>query len=90
MKNSEEALSSFMRAKELCPEDPNPRVNLNVVLLTLERFDEAIANLETFTQDFPDECVGWDLYSQALLRKGMRKQALEANNKYEECKGTKQ
>ncbi len=90
IKNNEEAVNAFSRAKELCPDDANPRINLNVVLLTMERFDEAMANLETFTQDFPDECVGWDLYSQALLRKGMRKQALEANNKYEECKGAKQ
>ncbi len=90
MKNNEEAINAFLRAKELCPDDANPRINLNVVLLSIERFDEVIANLETFTQDFPDECVGWDLYSQALLRKGMRKQALEANNKYEECKGTEQ
>ncbi len=90
MKSNEEAINAFMRAKELCPDDSNPRINLNVVLLSMERFDEVIANLETFTQDFPDECVGWDLYSQALLRKGMRKKALEANNRYEECKGTKQ
>jgi tetratricopeptide (TPR) repeat protein len=90
IKNNEEALKAFSRATELCPDDANPRINLNVVLLTMKRFDEAMANLETFTQDFPDECVGWDLYSQALLRKGMRKQALEANNKYEECKAAKQ
>jgi tetratricopeptide (TPR) repeat protein len=90
IKNNEEAYNSFMRARELCPNDANPRINLNVVLLTMERFDEAIADLETFTLDFPDECVGWDLYSQALLRKGMRKQALEAAKKYEECKGAKQ
>lgn len=90
IKNSEEALNAFLRARELCPDDANPRINLNVVLLTMERFDEAIANLETFTLDFPDECVGWDLYSQALLRTGMRKQALEAANKYEECKSAKQ
>jgi tetratricopeptide (TPR) repeat protein len=90
MKNNEEAINAFLRAKELCPDDANPRINLNVVLLTMERFDEVIVNLETFTLDFPDECVGWDLYSQALLRNGMRKQALEAANKYEECKGAKQ
>lgn len=90
LKNNEEALNAFSRATELCPDDANPRINLNIVLLTTERFDEAIANLETLTRDFPDECVGWDLYSQALLRKGMRKQALEANNKYEECKAAKQ
>jgi len=90
IKNNEEAVSAFSRARELCPDNANPRINLNVVLLTMERFDEVIVNLETFTLDFPDECVGWDLYSQALLRKGMRKRALEANNKYEECKGAKQ
>lgn len=86
IKNNEEAYNSFMRARELCPDEPDPHINLNVVLMTLERFDEVIANLETFTLDFPDECVGWDLYSRALLRKGMRKRALEASNRYDECK----
>jgi tetratricopeptide (TPR) repeat protein len=85
MKNNEEALVAFSRAMELCPEDINAQVNLNVILISLERFDEALESLETFTQDFPDECIGWDLYSQVLLRKGMRSQALEAANKFTEC-----
>jgi len=86
----EEALKSFTRAVELCPEDVEAHINLNVTLMTLQRFDEAMQNLETFTQDFPNECVGWDLYSQALLRKGLKSQALEAADKYEECKKSSQ
>ncbi len=88
--NLMQAESIFVRVVDICPDEPDPHINLNVVLMTLERFDEVIANLETFTLDFPDECVGWDLYFRALLRKGYRNRALEANNKYEECKGTKQ
>lgn len=88
--NLMQAESTFVRVVDICPDEPDAHINLNVVLISLERFDEAIANLETFTLDFPDECVGWDLYSRALLRTGMRKQALEAANKYEECKGAKQ
>ncbi|MEE9552951.1 MAG: tetratricopeptide repeat protein [candidate division Zixibacteria bacterium] len=87
IKNNDEALNAFSRAVELCPEDISAHINLNVALLSLKKFDEAVTNLETFTQDFPDECVGWDLYSQALLQKGMRSQALDAQKKFEECKG---
>jgi tetratricopeptide (TPR) repeat protein len=85
MKDYEQALTAISRAVELCPEDVNAQVNLNVILISLERFDEAVESLENFTQEFPDECIGWDLYSQVLLRKGMRSQALEAENKYTEC-----
>lgn len=87
MKKNEDALNAFQKAVELCPNDVNAQINLNVVLIMMKRFDEAAANLETFTQDYPDECVGWDLYSQALLQKGMRNQALDAAKKYDECKG---
>jgi len=85
LKNSEEALTAFAKAIEYCPEDANAHINLNVVLIYLERFDEAAERLEIFTQDFPAECVGWDLYSQALLRKGMKSKALQAEDKFKEC-----
>jgi tetratricopeptide (TPR) repeat protein len=90
LKNNEEALKAFSRAKEICPDDINVQVNIGVVLLTMGDVDEAVAHLESFTRDFPDECIGWDLYSQALLRKGNRQEANEANDKYEECKSSKQ
>ena len=85
VKDSEQALSAFSRAVELCPDDANAGINKIVVLMTLKKYDEALESLETFTRDFPNECVGWDLYSQALLQKGMRNQALDAENKYKEC-----
>ncbi len=87
IKNNDEALSAFSRAVELCPDDVNANINLNVTFISMKKFDEAVANLEAFTLDFPDECVGWDLYSQALLQKGMRSKALDAARKFEECKG---
>ena len=87
MEKPEDAYEAFSKSVELCADDANAHVNLNVVLIYLERFDEAVANLELFTQDFPDDCIGWDLYSQALLRKGMRSQALDAQKKFEECNG---
>ncbi len=87
MNRPEDAIEAFSRAVEFCPEDANAHINLNVVLMSLEKFDEAVANLESFTLEFPDDCIGWDLYSQALLRKGLRSQALDAQKKFEECKG---
>jgi len=87
LKDNDSALSCFTRAVELCPEDVNAQINLCVVLISMKKFDEAVTRLETFTQDFPKECVGWDLYSQALLQLGNRSKALEADNKYKECTG---
>lgn len=82
-----QAEEAFVRVLDICPDDVKAHINLGVVLLAMERFDEAAENLETLTLDFPDECVGWDLYSQALLQKGMRSKALDAAKKFEECKG---
>lgn len=90
IKDNEKAIAAFSRGVEIYPDSVDLHINLNVVLFDAERFDEVIANLETFTLDFPDQCTGWDLYSRALLRKGMRKQALEASNRYDECKSAKQ
>lgn len=90
MKNNEEALGAFSRAKEVCPNDVNVLVNIGVVLLEMGDLDEALAHLEAFTRDFPEECISWDLYFRALQKKGLRQRALEAYNKFEECEGSKQ
>lgn len=90
IKDNEKAIAAFSRAVEIYPDSVDLHINLNVVLFDAERFDEVIANMETFILDFPDQCTGWDLYSRALLRKGMRKRALEASNRYDECKSAKQ
>jgi len=84
---NEEALAAFGKSMEYCPEDVNSYINYFVVLFSLERFDEAVEKLENFTRDFPEECAGWDLYSRALLQKGMRSQALDAAKKFEDCQG---
>ncbi len=90
IKNLENAEQAFSRASEHCgSDDVNALVNLNVVLISLGKFDDAITRLNTFTELHPDECVGWDLLSQALIRKGDKDRALEINKKYEDCKGTK-
>lgn len=90
LKNNEEALRAFNRAKEICPDDINVLINVGVVLLSMGDVDEALNHLEAFTRDFPEECTGWDLYSQALLRKGLRQKANEANDKFKECESSKQ
>lgn len=82
----ENAEQAFTHAVETCPQgDINVMINLNVVLISEGKIDQAIENLSAFTQNNPQECVGWDLLSQALLRKGEKEKALEANKKYEEC-----
>jgi len=88
LKKLEDAEQAFSRAASECPEDINAHINLNVVLITQDKLDDAITHLNEFTQQHPNECTGWDLLSQALLRKGQKEKALEANKKYEECKKT--
>jgi superkiller protein 3 len=85
IKDNDNAINAFSRTVDLCPDDLNAFINLAVAYISAERFDEAVEKLEVFVEDNPDDCTGWDLYSQALLRKGMRKQAQEAYKKYEEC-----
>lgn len=85
MKDNENAINAFTRAVELNPEDLDAFINLAIAMIMAGRYDEAADKLSVYVEDNPDDCTGWDLYSQALLRKGMRKQALEANKKYEEC-----
>jgi tetratricopeptide (TPR) repeat protein len=87
IKDNDNAINAFSRTVDLCPEDKNAFINLAVAYISAERFDEAVDNLATFVEDNPDDCSGWDLYSQALLRNGMRQQAQEAYKKYEECSG---
>jgi len=81
----DKAISSFNRVLEICPDDIDAHINLAVALIQAEKFDEAVGNLSAFTEEYPDECVGWDLYSRALLQAGNRKDALEANKKFDEC-----
>ena len=87
LKDNDKAIDAFKRAVELQPEDKDAFVNLSIALIMANRFDEAVEKLSVFVEEYPEECTGWDLYSQALLRKGLRKQALDANKKYEECSG---
>jgi tetratricopeptide (TPR) repeat protein len=88
MKKLEDAEQAFARAADpsVCgDEDINAIVNLNVVLISNDKLDEAIARLTEFTTKHPDECVGWDLLSQALLRKGQKDEAYKAKEKFDEC-----
>ena len=85
MKKLDDAEQAFSRSADLCPNDLNAQVNLNVVLITNNKLDDAITRLSTFTSSNPEECAGWDLLSQALIRKGLKKEALEADKKYKEC-----
>jgi tetratricopeptide (TPR) repeat protein len=89
LKKIENAEQAFARAVDLCPQDINAFINLNVILISQNKLDEAIERLNTFTEKNPDDCTGWDLLSQALLRKGQKEQALAANRKYENCKQKK-
>jgi len=83
---ADNAEQSFTQAANICPDDINTLINLNVILIANKKYDEAISRLTTFTENNPKECVGWDLLSQALLRKGLQNKALEADKKYKECK----
>lgn len=85
IKDNDNAINAFSRAVELCPEDKDAFINLSIALIMAGRFDDAVDRLSVYVEDNPDDCTGWDLYSQALLRKGMKKEALEADNKYKEC-----
>ncbi len=85
LKSTDEAINAFGRSIDLCPDDVNAQINLNVALILAERFEDAIARLESLITDYPDECIGWDLYSQTLLRQGRKKEALEAYKKFEDC-----
>jgi superkiller protein 3 len=87
IKDNDNAINAFSRTVDLCPEDNNAFINLAVAYITSERFDEAADKLSGYVEDNPDDCTGWDLYFQALLRKGMAKEAREAYKKYEECSG---
>jgi tetratricopeptide (TPR) repeat protein len=91
MNKNEEAEQAFTRASDLCPTDTNALVNLSVVLIEESKTDPskldlAIEKLTAMTQSYPKECVGWDLLSQAYLRKGDKVKALDANKQYEACK----
>jgi len=85
VKKLDDAEQAFTRAVAECPDDMNALINLNVVLITQDKLDEAIPRLTELTQKHPEECTGWDLLSQALLRKGQKEQALEAYKKFEDC-----
>ncbi len=87
LKQLDNAEQAFTQADNLCPEDPNTIINLVVVLISNNKTDDAITRLTTFTEKNPNECVGWDLLSQAYLRKGLKDQAYDADKKFKECKG---
>jgi tetratricopeptide (TPR) repeat protein len=84
--SAESAEQAFTQAANICPDDINTLINLNVILISNRKYDEAISRLTAFTDKNPKECVGWDLLSQALLRKGQQDKALEADKKYKDCK----
>ena len=84
---SDSAINAYSRALELCPDDSNAFNNLAVAYIASKKYDEAVDILSTYVEDHPDFCKAWDLYSRALLLKGLKSQALEAYKKYEECTG---
>jgi tetratricopeptide (TPR) repeat protein len=86
----EDAEQAFLQSVNLCPEDNNALINLTVLLITQGKYDEAVNRLSTYTDANPDDCTGWDLLSQALVRKGDKDKALEAQKKYFKCKGQKE
>lgn len=83
------AEQAFTRAIDLCPQDVNAEINLNIVLISQNKLDDAITRLNAFTQANPGECTGWDLLSRALLLKGLKQEATDADKKYQECQQPK-
>ncbi len=85
LKQNNKAEDAFNQAVQKCPTDVNAKVNLNVVLVSEAKYDEALKNLLTLTQENPTECTGWDLISQVYTLKGDKKSAAEAYKKYQDC-----
>jgi len=48
-------------------------------------YDKAKTVLEKLTMDYPDYCEGWQLLANTYARLKMKKEALDANLKYDEC-----
>ena len=90
LKNDVEAEKAFSRANELCPNDVEAQIYYSSLLIANNKLDDAITLLKSITVAHPNECVAWDLLSQALVRKGERKAAEEAMKKSEDCNASKQ
>jgi len=50
-----------------------------------EDFEKAKTVLQKLTMDYPNYCDGWQLMGNTYLRLKMKKEAVDANKKYDEC-----
>ena len=94
MQKLDDAEQAFSRALDLCSDTSNTLTLLGAVLIEESKtdpskLDMAIEKLSVLTQSNPKNCLGWDLLSQAYLRKGDKAnqaKADDANKRYEACK----
>ena len=77
MENYEEFFQDEMSARIL-DEVPGLRLNQIVDLITAERFDEAIREINSFTNDYPESGVAYDLLSVVYIEQGRYEEAAEA------------
>jgi tetratricopeptide (TPR) repeat protein len=78
---------AFERVSTLIPEDIDSKINYFTSLVQCGKLPEAKSVLEQFTMEHSDNCDGWDLLSQTYLRLQMTKEANQAFEKYQKCKG---
>jgi hypothetical protein len=65
-----EAREAYQTARAVAPQDPAVRLNLGLVALKLDWFEEAIAELEAATRLGPDDTRAWSYLGYAYARTG--------------------
>jgi len=73
-----EARQIYREAAQIAPEDAAIRLNLGLIALKLDWFDEAVTELETTVRLHPDDRRAWSYLGNACARTGARGQAAAA------------
>ena len=73
-----EARQIYREAAQIAPEDAAIRLNLGLIALKLDWFDEAVTELETTVRLHPDDRRAWSYLGYACARTGARGQAAAA------------
>ena len=73
-----EARQIYREAAQIAPEDAAIRLNLGLIALKLDWFDEAVTELDTTVRLRPDDRRAWSYLGYACARTGARAQAAAA------------
>jgi Tfp pilus assembly protein PilF/uncharacterized protein (AIM24 family) len=76
-----EAREVYRTAHEVAPEDAAVRLNLGLIALKLDWFEEAITELESATRLSPDDQRAWSYLGYAYARTGAKSRAAAAFRK---------